>query len=446
MYCAKTRLISTYEHCNAGIVLPKEIFQDQWSFREDFPKKKEDGFCFELNRTEEKNALLKTGYFIGVDHIGETGQSIYVAPKFNDRPNPEAVGETDSLKEVDFLKMLFESLQNPELLEDIEELFVIKWDKPEIHLEHQKDFLTPFLILQFLGQLKSIVRKGIKKSYYKVERNLNSRVKGKILIGKTLKQNHFKSRELSNVCSYEEFGVNGIENRFLKKILEFVKPYLESHSNLISEQNLLDIYNFINPAFSKVSSKIEIQELQKVKTNAFYKEYTMAIDLGQKILKRFGHNISQNSARVEFQSTPPFWIDMSKLFEVYVLGKLRKELDKKVEFQFDGKGGNELDYVISYGKDVIIADAKYKPWYKYDWNEKMNDDLRQVSGYARLKEVRNKFKINDDVVPNCLIIYPDLDDGHKNFKAEYLSKKRFDHYKNIYKVGITIPLQERNNN
>ena len=48
--------------------------------------------------------------------------------------------------------------------------------------------------IQFLNLLKSIVRKGLKKSYYKVQENLNNKVKGKILVSTHIKQNIFKKR------------------------------------------------------------------------------------------------------------------------------------------------------------------------------------------------------------------------------------------------------------
>lgn len=420
-----------------------ELFSEKETYYHEFKfsKKKEDGFCAVVKKSPvEAKSFLQTGYYIGVDRFPDTDQCIYVEPKLNKNVDDENV----NLVEVDYLKMLFESLVNPELVENLEELFIVKWNEKEIELKSKDDFLTPFLVVQFLGILKSIVKKGLKKSYYRVEQNLNNRIKGKVLVGKTIKQNHFRQKFLSNVCSYEEFGVNGIENRLLKKTLEFVKPYLHSHSDLMAGKGLKDLFNFVNPAFAQVPSNFDFSELKKIRKNPFYKEYITAVDLAEKILRRFGYNIS-NSSKKELKSTPPFWIDMSKLFELYVLGKLRNDLKVDIEFQFPGKAGNELDFVIGKGNNTIIADAKYKPWYKYDWNKNMNDDLRQVSGYARLVEVRNYFEIDDNTIPNCLIIYPDLENGSKTFNFDSLLKTKIDHYKNIFKVGIKIPLQNDEN-
>ena len=75
------------------------------------------------------------------------------------------------------------------------------------------------------------------------------------------------------------------------------------------------------PAFVSVSDDVDIQQIKQFKANAFLKEYTEAIHLVKLILKRYGSNINHlnDSAKI---STLPVWIDMSKLFELYVLALL----------------------------------------------------------------------------------------------------------------------------
>lgn len=410
-----------------------DLFSDNKSLYAEivFPKKRGDGFCAQVKKSKgEDQAWLETSYFIGVDRFPNTGQSIYVAPKLNKSPDEK----TEDWVEVDYIKMLFQSLSNLELMDDLEELFIIKWDEKEIELKGQQDLLTPFLVVQFLGVLKNIVRKGLKKSYYRVEQNLKNRVKGKILVGKTIKQNHFKHKYLDNHCSYEEFGINGIENRLLKKALEFVKPYLYSHTGIIKGDGLTDLFNFINPAFSQVLSNFDFSELRKVKKNPFYKDYTQAVDLAEKILRRFGYNIS-NSSKTEMKSTPPFWIDMSKLFEIYVLGLLKKRFNNQVIFQKKYQG-NELDYILNNERYQMVIEAKYKPKYL---TGKEHEDIRQVSGYARLKEVYKTLNKQKGEIIDCLIIYPDQN-GLKNLLTADLKMIEIDQYFNVYKLGVRLPI------
>lgn len=49
----------------------------------------------------------------------------------------------------------------------------------------------------------------------------------------------------------------------------------------------------------------------------------------------------------------------------------------------------------------MVMDTKYKLHYKLGH---IHEDIRQVSGYARLKKVREKLDINDDRNISCLII------------------------------------------
>ena len=144
--------------------------------------------------------------------------------------------------------MLFSALKHQEISKEVYELYEIKWDEPPIEINKKQDLLTPFLIIEYLSLLKKIVKKGLKKSYYKTEGNLNNRVKGKILVSKTIKSNLMKGKQLNTVCSFEEFGINNIENRLLNKALVFIQrllPRYTSISNEVDVANTFKIYNLV---------------------------------------------------------------------------------------------------------------------------------------------------------------------------------------------------------
>ena len=65
------------------------------------------------------------------------------------------------------------------------------------------------------------------------------------------------------------------------------------------------------------------------------------------------------------------------------------------------------------------------------------DDIRQVSGYARLEAIYNEFKIEENKLIDCLIIYPSLEEN-KSLNIE--NKKEISKYRNIYKLSVSIPL------
>ncbi len=279
---------------------------------------------------------------------------------------------------------------------------------------------------------QNIVRKGLKKSYYKVERNLNSRVKGKILVSKTIKNNLSTSKSTSTICEFEEFGLNGLENKLLKKALVFIQRYLSGIPHIGSTEYITQTLNYILPAFENIESEVNVNEIRNFKANVFYKEYDEAIRIAKLILKKFGYNIS-NTIQDSKVNTPPFWINMATLFELYALSLLKDKFAEKVIYH-PSTYGNELDFLLNTPDYKMVIDAKYKTAYQGGLK---HDDIRQVSGYARLKMVYDMLGKNKNENVDCLIIYPDqngLDDFSKFDKFEKMKE-----YVNFYKIGIKLP-------
>ncbi len=414
-----------------GEPIPSEIDADllhkEILFQND-PEK----ICVEIR----KDNTLHTHYYIGVDWIS-ADNVIYVAPKLNTKiTDPQSANDGSTLKETDFIKMLFHCLKYQDIANELDELFEIKWEYPKIEIEQKRDLLTPLLVVQFLGLLKIIVRKGLKKSYYKIEHNLNSRVKGRVLVGKTLKENIFKNKNLNTICSYDEFGLNGLENRLLKRTLSFIKSYLPVYATLNTDAYIQNLFNYITPAFEPVSEEININDIRYTKANPFYKEYEEAIKLAKMILKRYGYNISN----VEKQTinTHPFWIDMSKLFELYVLGLLKEQFKGHVIYH-PTYNSKELDYLLL--SPPMVIDAKYKPRYLYT---SVLEDARQLSGYSRMHKVYDALNYPKDKIIDCLIIYPNQESKNKdlsNFNALIKdSSSAIGEYVNFFKIGIELPV------
>jgi len=407
-----------------------------------FRKRRTDGLCAAFTKTGE-NLTISSTYYVGADWISK-GNSIhwfFVEPKLNpkyDQVSGEPIGltakEAENLKRIDVSKMLFEALSHPGIYEHTQELFEIKFDSPHIPLPKQDDLLSPLLIIRFLTVVKEIVRKGLKKSYYQVNRNLYGKVKGKVLVGQTVKQNHVKNKDLHTYCRFEEFGDNGIENRLIKKTLLFVQRYLNTFQGLMGQKFFQQTMDFIQPAFSQVSADVELHQIKQVKFNAFYRDYNEAVRLAQIILKRFGYNIQaiQNQPTID---TPPYWIDMSKLFELFVLGKLKKTFRTQVEYQVRTYG-NELDFLYKEGENSKIIDAKYKPSYKDYVN---HQDIRQVSGYSRLMKIREKVGVSCEKMMDCVIVYPELESENKDITK--LPGEPIKEYEKVFKIGITLPVQ-----
>lgn len=403
--------------------------------------------------TCEKQVALEANYYIGVDWLIQNEKYVYVAPKINtkilskfqeecdkEEEQRELYAETICGKddiELNYLKMFLLATSHPEILNYTEGLLHIDWEAPQISIEQKEDILTPFLVVQFLNLLKMIVRKGLKRSYYKKEESLHGRVKGKILISQNIKHNVLKNRLTKTVCQYQEFGVDGIENRMLKKVLEFVVNYIANHRELFQDtaDAVQQTINYCRPAFEYVSSKVKDYELKHIRTNAFYGQYIEAIKIGEYILKRFSYNISNTvSTKVK---TPPFWIDMPRLFELYVYHQLLTQFEsREIHYQYSTYG-NELDFLINSGDTKMIIDAKYKLHYK---NGQVHNDIRQVSGYARLKKVYKELALEDSSeLVDCLIIYPLINELAEDYEIDLEQKEELKAYRKVFKLGVPLP-------
>ncbi len=246
-------LHSYTEHYHDALPAPHSLPTNRIFFKN---KRGDDSTCFEIY-DEGSIRKLRLSYYIGLDWI-DHNSAIYVEPKTNDKNN-----------KTDYLKMLCSCLKHPDVLCETENLYHIQFDKPQIEIKQKQDILTPLLVVHFLQVVRVIVKKGLKKDYYSVESNLNTRVKGKILISKNLKTNILKNKPLRTVCSYQEFGFNSLENRLIKKAIRFIQRYSAFQPSL--ESSTSELLKFCLPVFELVDDKIELSEIKASYVNPLYK-------------------------------------------------------------------------------------------------------------------------------------------------------------------------------
>jgi 5-methylcytosine-specific restriction enzyme subunit McrC len=402
-------IVLTYEHSRLCALTEDELI----ALIKDRPKL--------IEEIDLKNKFACTSYFIGLQYLANTGKVLYVRPKVDKHTLP-----------TNYLQMVAFCLQHPEVYLETVELFAVDFKAVPVLMDQEADLITPLIFVQFLNAVRKLVKGGLRKSYYRVEHNIRASVKGKVMVGKTIKKNIFQNRSLQSFCQYEEFGVNNPENRLLKKALNFTGRYSK-----VLQKNTLDFsaaMNYIMPAFEQVSDDVREDKIKGVVANPFFKDYNYAIFLAKIILKRFGYNINSVTSSSK-QLVPPFWIDMSKLFELYVLGKLKEHLDfAGVIFQVHGNHGY-VDFLNTTPGNEWIIDAKYKQRYK--WNCYDIADIRQLSGYARDKGVLEKLSGAHPII-KCLIIYPDQDAG-SDINDGDLFKRPIQQFEQFYRMGIRLP-------
>lgn len=320
----------------------------------------------------------------------------------------------------------------------LEDIYHIDLDSPPIPVQGMEVEIMPLIILHFAKVMRNLLKHGLKSDYVFREENLKGKVKGKLMFTEQIKRNVFHKRLDLNYCHYQEYSVDCIENRILKKALRFSIWYLGGHrfSNHEIVMSMLksEIESFVN-----VSEEVSITQLKSFRVNPLYREYAQALKLAKMILRRFSYDIS----KVEYDNaehlTPPFWINMPLLFELYVLSLLKRRYGKQIAYHITSRG-NEIDF----GKydEKLIIDAKYIP----AWEENvLHENLRQLAGYARNIPIRNKLIGHEDkttVLP-LLIIYASNGSGTSDFSTEMLladpSIQRIPTYLECYKLGIRVP-------
>ena len=399
-----------------------------------------------LNCCNHKNKTFQTNYYIGLDWIVEGESAIMVEPK---------------IKGLNYLKMFMDCFDCDNIIakEKLKDMYHIDFGRDPIKVKNNTFELTPLLIIHFLKLMQSLIKRNLKKDYIQVEENLNSKIKGKILFSKNVKYNVFKGREDRFYCKYQDYSSDCIENRILKKTLRYVQKYLDNNNISCEHDDLDRKCNTCLAVFEQVSDDLTIQQIKQFKVNPLFKEYAESLKVAKLILRRFSYSIDNATNEVD-KSLPPFWIDMPLLFEVYVLTLLQNKFKNEIEYQVSGYSGI-VDYIRK--NSPLIIDAKYKPIYsdkeieknisdelKSDL-EKVNgrfkiEDIRQLSGYARDKKIRRKFKIKEDskVVP-CLIIYPlDESQGNVIMNNDTLLNDPIDKFTDFYKFGIKLPIKKDN--
>lgn len=395
--------------------------------------REENELCLKLQRIGED--VYATGsYFVGIDWIKENEIGIQVSPKMNNG------------YEIDYVRMLNDALCEKENYEHLKDLVTIKFDKPSIKINQKQDLLSIFLITEYLALLQRIVNKGLKKSYYVLEDNLSNKVKGKIIIAKNIRKNLTKGNITDNYCSYQVYDIDSYENRILKKALSFCIKQLDIYQYALNVSCLKGKARQIFPHFKNVSDNVNVKGIKTFKANPVYKEYKEAIEFAQLLLKRYSYNITL-AGNKEIK-TPPFWIDMSKLFELYLFHHLRKVFTGNNEIKYHINAHyQELDFLLNpiEWPEPYIIDAKYKPRYKSTGGITV-DDAREVAGYSRLSSIYTKLGLDENAsLPiKCLIIYPDQD------QEEYLTFNRYQEptfdkisgYIRFYKYGIKLPVIE----
>lgn len=377
-----------------------------------------------ITKSKYRNKLLTHfdgkklfSYFIGAFWINDNEnekekytKSIIIKPK---------------IENIDFMKMFSKCFEYSTIIKDFNKIYNIGFDEEPIN--HKDNKLMPdldiLIAFHFLRMLEVELHNGLKKNFIRREENLKSKIKGKIQFSKHINKNIIRGREDKIYCSYLDYDINCLENRILKRALKICLSKIQNIKN--------SLYFYCISFFNEVSDELSYSELNHIKINPLYKRYKLLIELAIKIikLKRYKDSCNENEA-------PPFWIDMSLLFEKYVYALMLDNIESKnILYQKQYMHGNfKPDFIIK-GKYNYIADTKYKEIYNNNFDK---SDINQLSGYARINNIIKEF--SDDIqnyIPECLIIYPSNNENDNIIDID--KKEEIKGLVRFYKLGIKLP-------
>ncbi len=344
---------------------------------------------------------------------------------------------------IDFYRMFSQVFNSPLIFENeqisrrFSDIYKIFTDQPPIEIERsrlQVD-ITILQIIHLIRLVQKIVRRGLKKDYVIRQQNLRSRLRGKILMSKHIKQNLTSGKNDFIFQSYQDYVVDNLENRILKKALLLSLRYIDRLTRLKMDfgEYQRQIRQLL-PAFNQVSEQVSISDFSTYRPHRFYKYYDQAIAVAQLIIRCSEYTLQTSSE--EKTVVLPFYVDMALLYEFYVLGLLSKTYSPtSVAYQYRAKYGYP-DYLLP--KEKIILDAKYKDYSEYDI-----EDIRQLSGYSRDCRVIKKFgyDCHSANIPHfeCIIIYPQETAQTPPETIDLSAKTEIDQFNQFYKLGISLP-------
>ena len=373
---------------------------------------------------------LQASYFIGVDWLDDA-HAITVLP---------------NVENLDFLKMWNAALRFSPSSEYLGKFYGIGFDKPKIRIEARYDMLSPLLILHFLKSMETLVGHQLRKGYVAQQDNLHMKVKGRVLIGKQIRKNVMRQKATDNWCEYSVFCDDIQENRILKKALILSERYLNATRSLYTHSSGLLMRAELKKCLTVFSGVSELEDnriLSYRRLGKLYRDYDEPLRLARLLIRRLDFSAESGG---KYLDVFPFWIDMSRLFEVYVYEQLTKAYGKSILFQVEGYGSTAVDFVKKDEK--LIIDTKYKPSYIDESDTSaIIHDVRQLSGYARDKRILKAMEVEDESVLPCVIIYPDAD-NRDDIAGELPLLKRCSPvkgFRDIWKMPVRVPLVKATN-
>lgn len=334
---------------------------------------------FSLSSKRNVGKIIYIKNYVGIVQL-KNGMQIQVLPKID-------LGDIADTKRI-FLRMIKSMKDFPSKV----------FNDTNLNLEQMS--LYEIFINLYTQEVRNLVKKGLKSTYYSEETNSNF-YKGKLALNEHIRKN-IVHRDRFYV-SFDEFGPNSAENKLIKATLLKLMKISSSSENIRGMRQLLTNFELINASINYE------KDFNKVIINRNNKEYEVLMQWSKIFLlnKSFTTFSGSSSGRA-------LLFPMEKVYEAYVGRSLKKaladtnwnvSLQDRGYYLFERKFALKPDIVIERDDTTrkIILDTKWKALYN---NPRSNygivqADMYQMYAYAKkynTNEIWMLYPINDEMI------------------------------------------------
>ena len=174
---------------------------------------------------------------------------------------------------LDWASMFARCFETEEGCEDgLGKIFGVDLDAPPIPDSTMRNVLTPLIVFNFIGAVRRLVRRGLKRDTVTREENLH-KVRGRIPFGQNYRRNVVTGRADRVYCRYAELSVDIPENRLIKRALVFSECICRRMcaQRLINSEILNTHIRQCLAAFSAVGDDVSFSEILHHNRNKLFR-------------------------------------------------------------------------------------------------------------------------------------------------------------------------------
>lgn len=299
--------------------------------------------------------------------------------------------------------------------------------RPYTELEETND-LRIILAFIYVKIVEELLEKHLRRNYIIRVDRLQSKIKGKLLVNRYIRENVARGMPQISVCQFYELTPDTLLNRIIKAGLRISRglisqsPYFSSFNSLSGEAA-----KYISLMSNVTDVRITNADFARIRIHSQNRYYEDALEIAKLLIRcrRFYHELGYVPVR-------GFFVNMHDLFEKFVAGLLKlgigrdkvkhKGTSSKFDYYLAGKESKkpiklEPDITIELNGERIIIDAKYKELFERDELESKTDEVIGTDDYYGEGE---EIKIRSTDIYQ-LVAYMDSDqEDRKNISGGWL--------------------------